>query len=112
MPVDNEKRCCRALRCENRLNVRIQHNQHRAAVDQSAAACSNIVIVNSRFLECPQKRSRGREPANSQALNQNKIDRQDPESQAGRESDGYGRWCLELRRGRRYGEEQLEAWTM
>src|SRR6218665_3061023 len=32
-----------------------------------------IVIVNSRFLERPQK---SQEPAYSQALNQNKIDRQ------------------------------------
>ena len=28
-----------------------------------------------------------------------------PESQAGRQSDGYGGWCLELRWGGRYGEE-------
>ena len=48
-----------------------------------------------------------REPAYSQALIQSKIHRQrsDPESQAGRQagrqSDGYGGWCLELRqRGR------------
>src|SRR6218665_3749511 len=30
---------------------------------------------------------------------------QDPESQAGRQSDRYGGWCLELRRGGRYGED-------
>jgi len=30
---------------------------------------------------------------------------QNPESQAGRQSDGYFGWCLELRRGGRYGEE-------
>src|SRR6218665_3423319 len=31
--------------------------------------------------------------------------RQGPQSQAGRQSDGYGGWCLELRRGGRYGED-------
>src|SRR6218665_2198606 len=30
---------------------------------------------------------------------------QDPESQAGRQSDGYGGRCLELRRGGRYGDD-------
>ena len=30
---------------------------------------------------------------------------QDPESQAGRQSDGYGEWYLELRRGGRYEED-------
>jgi len=27
------------------------------------------------------------------------------QSQAGRQLDGYGEWCLEFRRGGRYGEE-------
>ena len=50
-------------------------------------------------------KAKSQEPAYSQALNQNKIDRQrsrlrdydydqDPESQAGRQLDGYGGWCL------------------
>jgi len=48
------------------------------------------------------KKSKSREPA----AFQNKIDRQigresDLEIQAGRQSDGYGGWCLELRRGGR-----------
>ena len=30
---------------------------------------------------------------------------QDPESQAGRQSAGYGGWCLELRQGWRYEED-------
>src|SRR6218665_1890625 len=49
---------------------------------------NRIVIVDSRLLERPQKR---REPAYSQELNQNKIDSsvQNPESQAGRQPDGY-----------------------
>src|SRR6218665_1503378 len=38
------------------------------------------------------------EPAYSQAFIQNKIKRQQVRS---RESDGYGGWCLELRRGER-----------
>ena len=33
---------------------------------------------------------------------------QDPESHAGRQSAGYGGWCLELRRGGRYGEGKLK----
>src|SRR6218665_1672174 len=38
------------------------------------------------------------EPAYSQALKKKSIgSRSDPESQAGRQSDSYGRWCLELR---------------
>jgi len=45
-----------------------------------------IVIVNSRFLQRLQKRSR-RELAYSQALNQNKIDRQRPRSrESGRQT--------------------------
>ena len=31
----------------------------------------------------------------------------DPESQASRQSDNYGGWCLELRRAERYGEVDL-----
>jgi len=30
---------------------------------------------------------------------------QDPESHAGRQSDSYGGWCMELRWGGRYGED-------
>src|SRR6218665_1786061 len=63
-------------------------------------------IVNRKLLisRAPTK-ARSQEPAYSQALNQNKIDRQrqDKESEAGRPSDGYGGWCLQLRRGGRYG---------
>jgi len=32
---------------------------------------------------------------------------QDPESQAGRQLDGYRGGCLELRRGGRYGEDRM-----
>src|SRR6218665_1888241 len=42
-----------------------------------------------------------RESAYSEAPIQNKIDRPDPESQAGRQSEGYGGWCSELRQGGR-----------
>jgi len=49
------------------------------------------------------------EPAYSQApIIKTKLigSGQDPESQAGRQSDdGYGGWCLELRRGGRYGKD-------
>src|SRR6218665_3671822 len=60
------------------------------------------LIVNSRFLVRPQKRSR-----RIQLIRKIKSigSGQDPESQAGRQSDGYGGWCLELRRGGRYEED-------
>src|SRR6218665_2643469 len=60
--------------------------------------CNRIVIVNSRFLQRPQKGCRGiREPAYSQALVQSKIDRQRVISrESGRQqSDNYVGWCLE-----------------
>ena len=73
---------------------------------------SLIQVDRNRKLEifrAPTK-AKSREPAYSQALNQNKIDRQRSSSresgrQAGRQSDGYGGWCLELRRGGRHGED-------
>ena len=48
-------------------------------------------------------KAKSREPAYSQALVQNKTigSWSYPESQAGRQSDGYGGWCLELRWGGR-----------
>jgi len=51
--------------------------------------------------------AKSQEPAYSQALNKTKSigSRSNPESQAGRQSDGYGGWCLELRRGGKYGED-------
>src|SRR6218665_1263529 len=43
-------------------------------------------------------KAKSREPAYSQALSQNKIDRQQSKPrEAGRQSDGYGGWCFELR---------------
>ena len=69
-----------------------------------------IAIVNSRFIERPQKRSRGNQFI-YRRLNKTKstVSGQDPESQAGRQSgrqsDGYGGWCLELRWVGRYGED-------
>src|SRR6218665_555044 len=67
---------------------------------------NHIVIVNSTFLERPQKRSR-RNQLIYRSLTKTKSigSGQDPKNQAGRQSDGYGGWCLELRRGGRYGEE-------
>ena len=55
-------------------------------------------------------KAKSQEPAYSQALNQNKFDRQRSRSresgrQAGRQLDGYGGWCLELRRGVRCGDD-------
>jgi len=59
-----------------------------------------IVIVNSRFLQRQQKRSRGNQLI-LRCLSKTKsiagqIQRV---RQADRQSDGYGGWCLELRRG-------------
>ena len=65
-----------------------------------------IVIVNSRFLERSQKLSRENQLIHRRLTKTKSIGSgQDPESQAGRQSDGYGRWCLELRRGGRYKED-------
>ena len=65
-----------------------------------------IVIVNSRLLERPQKRSRRNQLIHRHLTKTKSIGSgQDPESQAGRQSDGYGGWCLELRRGGRYEED-------
>ena len=65
-----------------------------------------IVIVNSRFLERPQKRSRRNQLIHRRLTKTKSIGSgHDPESQAGRQSDGYGGWCLELRRGGRYEED-------
>ena len=62
-----------------------------------------IVIVNFWFLERPQKRSRRNQLFHRRLTKIKSIGSgQDPESQAGRQSDGYGGWCLELRRGGRY----------
>src|SRR6218665_3121539 len=65
-----------------------------------------IVIVKSRFLERPQKRSRRNQLIHRRLTKTKSIGSdQDPDSQAGRQSDGYGGWCLELRRGGRYKED-------
>jgi len=59
-----------------------------------------IVIVNSRFLKRPQKRCRGKQLIHRRLSETKSIGSwSDPESQAGRQSDGYGGWCLEFRRG-------------
>ena len=62
----------------------------------------NIVIVNSKFLQRPQKRSRRNQFIHRRSSKSKLIGSgSDPESQAGRQSDGYGGWCLELRPGGR-----------
>src|SRR6218665_2039709 len=61
-----------------------------------------IVIVNSRFLERPQERSRRNQLIHRRLTKTKSIGcGQYPESQVGRQSDGYGGWCLEFRRGGR-----------
>ena len=52
-------------------------------------------------------KARSREPAYSQALRQKQksIGSGSISRESGRKTGGYGGWCLELRRGGRYGEE-------
>ena len=52
-------------------------------------------------------KAKSQEPSYSQALTKTKSigSGQNPESQASRQSDGYGGWCVELRRGGRYGDD-------
>ena len=58
-----------------------------------------VVIVNLDFY-APTK-AKSREPAYLQALTKSISSGLDPESQAGRQPDGYGERCLELRQGGR-----------
>src|SRR6218665_1070824 len=63
-------------------------------------------IVNSRFLERPQKRSHRNQLIHRRLAKTKSIGSgQDPESQAGRQSDGSGGWCLEFIRGGWYEED-------
>ena len=73
-----------------------------------------IVIVNSWFLERPQKRSRRNQLIHRRLTKTKSIGRgQDPESQAGRQYlDGYGGWCLELRQGGRYGDDDESGYDL
>ena len=65
--------------------------------------CRNHKLNISR---APTK-AKSREPAYSQTLSLNKIDRQRSKSrESGRQTDGYGGWCLELRRGGKHGERR------
>src|SRR6218665_1617600 len=66
-----------------------------------------IVIVNSRFLERPQKRSRRNQLIHSRLTKTKSIGSgQDPESQAGRQTVRRLWWMvLELRLGWRYEED-------
>ena len=66
-----------------------------------------IIIVNSKFLQRPQKRSRGNQLIHRRCPKQNRLAAGQIQGvrQAGRQSDGYGRRCSELRRGGRQGEE-------
>src|SRR6218665_973269 len=79
-----------------------------AFISSSSSSSSSFVIVNSRFLERPQKRSRGNQLIHRRLTETKSIGSgQDPESQAGRQLDGYGGWCLELRREGRYGDDDM-----
>src|SRR6218665_3894637 len=68
--------------------------------------CVNLVIVNSRFLERPQKQSRGNQLIHRRLIRRKSIGSgQDPENQAGNctKSEVYGGWSLQLRWGRNEG---------
>jgi len=68
------------------------------AIDRSEIIIgTHIVIVNSRRLERPQKRSRGNQLIPKQ-IRQSAVKIQRVR-QAGIQSDGYVGWCLEFRRG-------------
>jgi len=68
-----------------------------------------IVIVNFGFLQRPQERSRGNQLIHRRiSKTKPKGSGSDPESQTGRQSEGYGGLCLELRRG---GREKIE-WNL
>src|SRR6218665_761509 len=55
-----------------------------------------IVLVNSRFLQRPQTRSRGNQLIHRRLSKPKSIGSgSDPESQADRQSDSYGGWSLE-----------------
>src|SRR6218665_560722 len=81
--------------------------------DYHAVFIFEIVIVISRFLERPQKRSR-RNQLIHRRLTKTKLigSGQDPESQSGRHSDGYFGWYLELRRGGRYEEDDKSGYDL
>jgi len=67
---------------------------------------SIFAIVNSRFLQRPQKQSHGNQLIHRRFSKTKSIGSgSDLEIQVGRQPDGYGGWCLELRRGGRYREE-------
>ena len=66
---------------------------------------NRVVIVNSRLLERPQKRSRGVQLIHRRLTKRKSLrSGQHPESQEGRQSDCYGGWCLKLRLGGWYEE--------
>jgi len=56
-------------------------------------------IIATKFLQCPQKQSDGNQLIHRRLSKTNAIDRgQEPESQAGKQPDDFGKRCLELRR--------------
>src|SRR6218665_2686386 len=91
---------CDLVTYRKRLSVIM--DQHYLMPDANWNSCE-IVIVNSRFLQRPQKRNCRHHLIHRRLIKTKSIGSgQYPESQAGRQSDGYGGWCLELRRGGRY----------
>jgi len=59
-------------------------------------------------------KAKSQEPAYSQTLYHNKIERQRSRCrESGRQTaDGYGGWCLKLRRGGRYGEDDESEYDL
>ena|SRR6218665_1301494 len=68
-------------------------------------ACgSPFVIVISIFLQCPQKRSRGNQLIHIHLTRTISIGSWSRSRESGRQAEGYGGMCMELRRGGRHGE--------
>jgi len=65
------------------------------------ATCSYFMNHNRKLeISTATTKAKSWEPAYSQALIQNKNDRQRVRSrESGRQTDSYVEWCLELRRG-------------
>src|SRR6218665_1709286 len=85
---------------DKKFERRKQSNKIRTSRDHLIR--NRIVFVNSIFLQRPKKRSRGNQLIHRRLSKPKSIGGgSDPERQAGRQSDGYGGWCLELRRGGR-----------
>src|SRR6218665_1416864 len=105
-----EARCTSSLLARLFVNVMLTERRRKCWRCRRRGASGNDgitffakpIIVISRFLQHPQKRSCGNQLIHRRLSKTKSIGSgSDPESQAGRQSDGYSGWCLEFRRGGR-----------